>query len=121
MRQPAHTKRQCDRCGHAAPAPPLVQLLAALLAPFAGGVEGRLRVEGGDLSFDDGAAILLDVLLPGLSGIQVAKRLKENPATKNIPQFCVEQIAGDAEFYQKKYCALFQTKRELFSQSLSEN
>ena len=42
-------------------------LLAALLAPFAGGVEGRLRVEGGDLSFDDGAATPLALVFHELA------------------------------------------------------
>lgn len=29
--------------------------------------------------------LLLDLLLPGMDGLQVAKRLKEDPATRNIP------------------------------------
>ncbi len=29
--------------------------------------------------------ILLDILLPGISGIELCKRLKENPATQHIP------------------------------------
>ncbi len=29
--------------------------------------------------------ILLDILLPGISGIELWKRLKENPATQHIP------------------------------------
>ena len=29
--------------------------------------------------------ILLDILLPGISGIELCKKLKKNPATQNIP------------------------------------
>ena len=29
--------------------------------------------------------ILLDVMMPGMNGYQVAARIKGNPATKNIP------------------------------------
>ena len=41
--------------------------------------------------------ILLDILLPGVSGLEVAKRLRESKTTKNIPIIMVTAlIGGDA-------------------------
>ena len=39
--------------------------------------------------------ILLDVLLPGMSGLEVSKRLKENKLTKNIPIIMVTALIGN--------------------------
>ena len=39
--------------------------------------------------------ILLDVLLPGMSGFEVSKRLKKNPRTKDIPIIMVTALIGD--------------------------
>jgi CheY-like chemotaxis protein len=38
--------------------------------------------------------ILLDIDLPGMNGVEVGKKLKENPATENIP---IILISGDSE------------------------
>jgi len=38
--------------------------------------------------------ILLDILLPGMSGIEVLKRLKSNKQTRNIPVIMVTALAG---------------------------
>ena len=38
--------------------------------------------------------ILLDVLLPGMSGLEVSKRLKESDSTKNIPIIMVTALIG---------------------------
>lgn len=39
-------------------------------------------------------AILLDVLLPGLGGIEVCKRLKNNARTRNIPVILLTALMG---------------------------
>jgi CheY-like chemotaxis protein len=43
--------------------------------------------------------ILLDIMMPKLSGFEVLKRLKEDPKTKNIPVITLTNLAGkeDAE------------------------
>ena len=38
--------------------------------------------------------ILLDVLLPGMSGLEVAKRLQKNDSTKDIPIIMVTALIG---------------------------
>jgi DNA-binding response OmpR family regulator len=38
--------------------------------------------------------ILLDVLLPGMSGLEVSKRLKNDDSTKNIPIIMVTALIG---------------------------
>ena len=45
----------------------LAALLAALLSPFSGGVDGRLEVTGDDISFDDGAATPLALVFHELA------------------------------------------------------
>ena len=39
--------------------------------------------------------VLMDILLPGMSGFEVAKRLKENDLTKNIPIIMVTALIGE--------------------------
>ncbi|BAZ37957.1 response regulator receiver domain protein [Calothrix sp. NIES-4101] len=41
--------------------------------------------------------ILLDVLLPGQSGLDVVKLLKDEPLTRNIPVIAVTALAGAEE------------------------
>lgn len=42
--------------------------------------------------------VLLDILLPGMSGLEVSKRLKKDKITKNIPIIMVTALIGkDAE------------------------
>ena len=42
--------------------------------------------------------ILLDILLPGMSGFEVARQLKKKPVTKDIPVIMVTALIGkDAE------------------------
>ena len=63
------------------------RLLEALLAPE--GYETRTAASGEDalvsIAKDPPDLILLDVMMPGLDGRQVAKALKADPATANIP------------------------------------
>ncbi len=40
--------------------------------------------------------ILLDVMMPGMTGYDVAARIKGNPATKNIPVIMVSALSGPA-------------------------
>jgi DNA-binding response OmpR family regulator len=56
------------------------------------GEEGLKKAEG-----ERPDLVLLDILLPGMSGLEVAKRLRESKATKNIPIIMVTAlIGGDA-------------------------
>lgn len=41
--------------------------------------------------------ILLDIALPGMSGLEVAKRLKQDPTTKHIPIIAVTALAMKAD------------------------
>jgi DNA-binding response OmpR family regulator len=49
-----------------------------------------LLAENGTIGFkmaqeEEPELILLDILLPGISGIELCKKLKKNPVTKDIP------------------------------------
>jgi len=44
--------------------------------------------------------ILLDLMMPGMDGVEVAKKLKENPETQNIPYFVF--TAGKGDEYSEK-------------------
>ena len=39
--------------------------------------------------------ILLDIMMPGLSGYEVCKQLKANPVTRNIPVIFISALAGE--------------------------
>lgn len=41
--------------------------------------------------------ILLDIMMPGLTGIETCKRLKQDPATQNIPVIFVTALADDRD------------------------
>jgi CheY-like chemotaxis protein len=41
--------------------------------------------------------IMLDVMMPKQTGFEVCRRLKEDPATKEIPVFIVTSLHGDAD------------------------
>jgi PAS domain S-box-containing protein len=51
----------------------------------------------------DIALILLDVLMPGMDGFEVASRLKQLESTKHIPIIFVTAVATDARQIQKAY------------------
>ena len=44
--------------------------------------------------------ILLDVVMPGLNGFEVCKRLKENEETKDIPVIMLTVLATDEDLSQ---------------------
>jgi two-component system cell cycle response regulator DivK len=56
--------------------------------------------------------ILLDVELPGISGLEVARRLKEDPATRTIPLVALTAYAmvGDEERVRAAGCDDYVTK-----------
>ena len=49
-----------------------------------------LRLAGGEPLPD---LILLDILMPGMDGYEVCRRLKEDPATKNIPVIFITALS----------------------------
>jgi CheY-like chemotaxis protein len=56
--------------------------------------------------------ILLDIQLPGIDGFEVARRLKENPATREIPVVALTAYAmkGDEEKARAAGCDGYITK-----------
>jgi CheY-like chemotaxis protein len=52
------------------------------------------------------AVVLLDVKLPGISGLEVARRLKADPATAGIPLVAVSAHADADEVLASGCCAL---------------
>lgn len=40
--------------------------------------------------------ILLDIMMPGMNGLDVLKKLKEDPATKNIPVLMLTNLGDDS-------------------------
>lgn len=45
-------------------------------------------------------AIILDIMMPGLNGFEVAKHLKDDPNTKDIPIIILSVLATDSQFRQ---------------------
>ena len=46
--------------------------------------------------------ILLDILLPGMDGFEVLKKLKENAETKNIPVIVLTNLSAKADMDKAK-------------------
>ena len=56
-------------------------------------------------------AIVLDLLMPEMSGFELLRRVKENPRLREIPIFVLtgkELTDAEAEFLQRETCACFQ-------------
>ena len=56
------------------------------------GMEVLDRVAAGDIDL-----VLLDVLMPGLDGFEVCRRLKSDPATQNVPVIFVTSLEESAD------------------------
>jgi len=56
------------------------------------GAEALERVAAGDIDL-----VLLDVVMPGLNGFEICKRLKDDPATADIPVIFVTSLEESAE------------------------
>jgi CheY-like chemotaxis protein len=41
--------------------------------------------------------IMLDIMMPGIDGIEVCRRLKSNPKLKSIPVIMVSALGGDSD------------------------
>lgn len=50
--------------------------------------------------------ILLDMMLPGLNGLEVIKALKENEATRSIPVIVMTAYPGDEHFLRGSILAM---------------
>ncbi|MBV1906803.1 MAG: response regulator [Pseudomonadales bacterium] len=92
------------------------EYLVVVLEALGGGIEVESAFDG----FDAGRKvhqfkpnrILLDIMMPGLDGIQVCKAIKEDPATREIkvvamtghytPELESKMLAAGAEFLLKK-------------------
>ncbi len=44
--------------------------------------------------------IVLDIMMPGINGFEVAKHLKDDPNTKNIPVIILSVLAQDSQYRQ---------------------
>jgi CheY-like chemotaxis protein len=56
-------------------------------------------------------AIVLDLLMPEISGFELLRRIKDNPRLREIPIFVLtgkELTGAEAEFLQRETCACFQ-------------
>jgi CheY-like chemotaxis protein len=56
-------------------------------------------------------AIVLDLVMPKMSGFELVRRIKENPRLREIPIFVLsgkELTDAEAEFLQRENCACFQ-------------
>lgn len=81
----------------------------------------RSGEEGLALAIDNNpSAILLDITLPGISGLEVIERLKENPKTENIPvhimsalDYADNKIHGGIIGYLKKPVSIEQIESAL--------
>ena len=83
--------------------PLAVDALAGMLEPAGFGI---LKAYGGQQGLELAAAeqpdlILLDLLMPGISGFEVVERLKEHPQTREIPIFVVSVKDLTADDKQK--------------------
>lgn len=78
-----------------------VELLEAYLADL--GCETEVASDGQEtlekVKADQPDLILLDIMMPRISGFEVCKQLKSNPATRNIPILVVTALheTGDIE------------------------
>lgn len=50
--------------------------------------------------------ILLDLMLPGLNGVEIIQALKENPETKAIPVVVMTAYPSDAQFLESAVLAM---------------
>jgi len=68
-------------------------------------------------------AILLDLLMPGLNGFEVLRRLKENPRLRQVPVFILtakDLTEAEAEFLNREACGLFLKERPWKEDLLSQ-
>ena len=52
-------------------------------------------------SSDPPDVILLDIVMPGMDGFEVLRRLKKNPKTKNIPVLILTALSGEEKEVQR--------------------
>src|SRR2546421_660262 len=79
--------------------------LEAVLEPLG---QRLISVESGEdalrvLLHEDVAAILLDVRMPGLDGVETARIVRSRPATRHIPIIFLTAMVSDAEQIEQAY------------------
>ncbi len=94
--------------------PVIMELVRTLLTSFGYGYTGA---EDGfealkAVKESDFDLILLDIQLPGMDGLEVLKRLKEDPDTGNIPVIALTAHAmyGDEQKFLKAGCSGYVSK-----------
>lgn len=66
--------------------------------------------------------ILLDIMMPGMDGIEVLEKLKQNDASKNIPTVLLTNLSGsyDEKYGVSKGAAGYWVKTEVKTNELGE-
>ena len=78
---------------------------------------GRAALEA--VENDDPDLVLLDVIMPGMDGFDVCRRIKQNPKTTHIPVIMITALSGhndlvcelEARANEALYEALYEAKR----------
>lgn len=76
------------------------QRLGELGATLFGANDGNKAIEIAKAEKPD--IMLLDILLPGISGFDVLKTLKEDPATKNIKILIISNLSQQSDIEKSK-------------------
>ena len=92
----------------------IMKLYRSVLAPL--GVEIHHAASGQDAlnlaKEKQPAVIVMDIMLPGMSGLDVTRQLKSDPATKDIPIVAVTTLAmaGDLDKIKEVGCDAYLAK-----------
>ena len=71
---------------------------------FAVSVASSAVEAGMEIASKNPDAIIMDVKMPGINGLEACEAIKKNPTTKNIPIMIVSALSGDSDI-KKAYGA----------------